>query len=267
MIKLDAKDPARVPDSIKIPNHQNQPRTGATTHARRMEVIAAGSFDKNNKTYTDRYKQIDLKRELGIRQNHKCCYCESDISSRSDVEHWRPTSLYPWLAYSWDNLLLACQTCNQDFKKDEFPIGEGRTRAVFGIEDIEQIHCLCESYNEFERPLLLHPEMDDAQSLITFTIDGNIHSENARAAETIRICGLKRDELKAKRLKILKSFAEKVRDRLFRFQNEAELEKHLQVLVKDFEREAEDNEKEFTAFRAFSFKAFLPIILEHPTIL
>ena len=61
-----------------------------------------------------------LKRESG----GKCAYCESptDTVAHGDVEHFRPKSVYWWLAYCYDNYLYSCQICNEVFKGDEFPI-------------------------------------------------------------------------------------------------------------------------------------------------
>lgn len=54
----------------------------------------------------------------------KCAYCEASTSvvAHGDVEHFRPKSIYWWLAYDFDNYLFACQICNQIYKKDFFPV-------------------------------------------------------------------------------------------------------------------------------------------------
>ena len=39
-----------------------------------------------------------------------CAYCEE--TCKPEVEHFRPTSRYPWLVYRWSNWLLACHDCN-----------------------------------------------------------------------------------------------------------------------------------------------------------
>jgi hypothetical protein len=54
----------------------------------------------------------------------KCAYCEAnaEVVAHGDVEHYRPKSIYWWLAYTYDNYLFACQICNQIFKSDNFPI-------------------------------------------------------------------------------------------------------------------------------------------------
>ncbi len=54
----------------------------------------------------------------------KCAYCESDTEkvAHGDVEHFRPKSIYWWLALCVDNYNFSCQLCNQTYKSDEFPV-------------------------------------------------------------------------------------------------------------------------------------------------
>ena len=72
-----------------------------------------------------RYNHADVKTALRTVFGTKCAYCESKYASVSDgdIEHFRPKGRvegkmpdkpgYYWLANDWDNLLLACQHCNQ----------------------------------------------------------------------------------------------------------------------------------------------------------
>jgi hypothetical protein len=64
------------------------------------------------------------KPQLKIESGGKCAYCESptDTVAHGDVEHFRPKSVYWWLAYCYDNYVYACQICNQVFKGDSFPV-------------------------------------------------------------------------------------------------------------------------------------------------
>ena len=64
------------------------------------------------------------KPQLKIESGGKCAYCESptDSVAHGDVEHFRPKSVYWWLAYCYDNYVYACQICNQVFKGDSFPV-------------------------------------------------------------------------------------------------------------------------------------------------
>ena len=54
----------------------------------------------------------------------KCAYCEAPtrVVAHGDVEHFRPKSVYWWLAYCYDNHLFACQICNQTHKGENFPV-------------------------------------------------------------------------------------------------------------------------------------------------
>jgi len=46
-------------------------------------------------------------------QGHVCAWCQCDLHvAPGDVEHFRPKSLYWWLAYDFNNYLLSCPTCN-----------------------------------------------------------------------------------------------------------------------------------------------------------
>lgn len=54
-------------------------------------------------------------------QNH-CSFCDGfplGTESRDTVEHFRPKSLFPELAYEWENLFLCCDVC-QSAKLEKF---------------------------------------------------------------------------------------------------------------------------------------------------
>jgi len=64
------------------------------------------------------------KPRVRIESHIKCAYCESVAESQhGDVEHFRPKSVWWWLACCYDNYLLSCQICNQSYKGDKFPLG------------------------------------------------------------------------------------------------------------------------------------------------
>jgi uncharacterized protein (TIGR02646 family) len=80
------------------------------------------------------------RRALAKMQHLKCCYCESRLQDErwEHVEHFRPKAEvqreqggqqadgYWWLAWTWNNLLFACQRCNHA-KGTFFPLLEGST--------------------------------------------------------------------------------------------------------------------------------------------
>lgn len=90
----------------------------------------------NRKDLGNRYSEV--KRDLWLVQNYKCCYCEKPYleASHSDVEHFRPALRarrgngfpdhgYWWLAWTWTNLLFSCKNCNSSAKGDQFPLDAG----------------------------------------------------------------------------------------------------------------------------------------------
>jgi len=72
----------------------------------------------------DIYGHAEVKQLLYEIQNEKCIYCETKFTHNSpgDIEHFRPKSLYYWLAYDWKNLFLSCEECNRRYKRDKFPL-------------------------------------------------------------------------------------------------------------------------------------------------
>ncbi|MEO8073482.1 MAG: hypothetical protein ABI686_09560, partial [Acidobacteriota bacterium] len=128
--------------------------------------------------------------------------------SYGDVEHFRTKSGsrqiadekemkvpgYYWLAYDWKNLFLACQLCNQRFKKNLFPLEDKNERAISHESDLTK-----------ENPLFINTETEDPEDFISFrgeiafSIDGNLRGET-----TIEATGINRDELKEMRLATLK---------------------------------------------------------------
>jgi hypothetical protein len=66
----------------------------------------------------------EAKEQLKKECSGKCAYCEAptDSVAHGDVEHFRPKSIYWWLAYTYENYLFSCQICNQTYKSDNFPI-------------------------------------------------------------------------------------------------------------------------------------------------
>ncbi len=85
----------------------------------------------------------------------KCSYCEYPINaSRSgQVDHFRPKTYFPSLAYEWTNYFLACGGCN-GAKSDK--------------------------WNDYIRP-----DLDDVENLLMFAEDGKLTSADKKALATI----------------------------------------------------------------------------------
>jgi hypothetical protein len=71
------------------------------------------------------------KPQLKTESAGKCGYCEgkADHVAHGDVEHYRPKSVYWWLAYCYDNYVYSCQICNQSYKSANFPTSGPRISA------------------------------------------------------------------------------------------------------------------------------------------
>ncbi len=101
---------------------------------------------------------------------------------------------YPWLAHDPLNYLASCKTCNQDNKKDFFPIAGLRGAAGDSVRDLQRN----------ERPLLIQPfgtTDDKPENLIAFAgykavPAGSRGHRRRRAQVTIDFFGLNlRDDL------------------------------------------------------------------------
>lgn len=148
---------------------------------------------------------------LRATQRGICCYCEYWEQPRGNpVEHIRPKTKvdheqgagevegYWWLAYSWENLAFACQTCNEKpYKGTRFPLSAGSSRLVAE-----------ETPPGAERPLFINPFDEDPGPWIEFVFEplagGWIpHARRGQPKErgeaTIRVLGLDRQELRERR--------------------------------------------------------------------
>lgn len=83
-----------------------------------------------------------VKTDLDAWSHGKCAYCETLINAKrsQQVEHFNPKSLFPSLAYDWDNYFLACNGCN-GAKLDKWPTNgsyvrpdQGQPEALFDFD-------------------------------------------------------------------------------------------------------------------------------------
>lgn len=163
-------------------------------------------------TFHDVYKDDAVKEALLDAQHGKCAYCESFFkhTGYGDIEHFRPKGAYRrhegdvprrpgyfWLAYSWSNLYYSCQLCNQEFKKELFPLRDNRCRAHPRKRDTSR-----------EKPLLLDPGRINPAEHIGFRKEYAFAvSDSREGARTIDLVGLNRDavvEARRRKLSALK---------------------------------------------------------------
>ena len=162
------------------------------------------AYDSGAVTFTfdsGTYGHESVKAALIQTQNKKCCFCESKIThiAYGDVEHFRPKAGYRqhpddplgrpgyyWLAYDWGNLYLACQLCNQRFKRNTFPLKDDGRRCHNHRADLT-----------LEEPLFIDPGSVDPEAHIEFSAEQPVAKNGSLEGETtIEALGLRREELR-----------------------------------------------------------------------
>ena len=193
----------------------------------REEAINCELYDLHADDYRSRSRTFKFKDHIhghdSVRntlleaQHSKCCYCESKFRANypGAVEHFRPKGAvqqersqrreypgYYWPAYSWENLLVSCYSCNSSHKGALFPLSDPETRARSHRDNVEA-----------ERPLLVDPASEEPRQHIRFRGSAS-EPLTERGRETIRVLGLNRSDLeedRRERLDILDVLRETVR--------------------------------------------------------
>ena len=178
------------------------PAWSKRSRAARDEVIQ----QQGTRQFRDEiYAAPQVKACLREISSDKCAYCEYPLS-RTDlnVEHYRPKAKvngrndhpgYYWLAYEWDNLLPACQHCNQlrsdppilgnlartrgRGKGNEFPLVDEQFRASSPADQISN-----------EEPLLINPALEDPSEHITFDPLGKPIGRTVKGGKSIEVYNL-----------------------------------------------------------------------------
>lgn len=185
------------------------------------------------------------KPQLVSESQEKCAYCESYFTSVAygDVEHFRPKSIYWWLAYSYVNYSASCQLCNQKYKKAIFKIPQDRikepkVRTNSSISSLKRISktispdpldidktALNKYINDhsLERPFMIDPYIDDPKEYFAYLINDDAKEVEIVelnqaikdiAQGTIELVGLNRKTLLTRRYhalemyRILREFSE-----------------------------------------------------------
>lgn len=79
-----------------------------------LEKIGRG--EKPTAAEASKYRHPEIKAVIIAETHGKCAYCESKLRHihHGDVEHIYPKSLDEAKRFSWSNLTLACEICNQN---------------------------------------------------------------------------------------------------------------------------------------------------------
>jgi uncharacterized protein (TIGR02646 family) len=225
-----------------------------------LEKRVANGEHIKSKDFRTYWSEDDVKDALyDMHHQGKCCYCERrrDERREPDVEHFRPKAKvegtdhpgYWWLAYCWDNYFFSCKKCNQEHKKNQFPLMDGGQRAYTKEDNLEE-----------ENPFLINPEKENPEDFVGFewqraygilVIAVGIDAEG-RGNETIRITGINLGKIPEER-------AELVRD-LKRTAETMTIAKYQgsQVLIDEVVKEIQfhtRSERIFAGFRRAFFRA------------
>lgn len=258
MIKIN-KDYQSIPCSLRTDSNSILRRPAKTTNERRKQIIALGSYPdpKDAALFDSRYKYRDIKTELSSIYYGKCAYCESS-AEQLVVEHYRPKrGGYYWLAFSWDNLLLACPQCN-NFKSDQFPVEGPRIVYDPRRDTMEFINHVSILYDELEHPVILNPETASQEELNTLVFDrnGQVFSDNLRMRRTIEICMLNRKPLQQRRQKIWDDLEGEIQLAVMKSAGDKEeLTIRLNQTINSFLSKNIDRRNEYIAFRRFIIKS------------
>lgn len=240
------------------------------TNKKRNEIIKIGMYPSNAtiskfaaenvKTYNAGYKQDDIIAELKKLYKGKCVYCESKNRQLS-VEHYRPKSVYYWLAYSWDNLLYSCPICNSR-KSNKFPIKKEKTQ--YNKDDISTIHHLQSKYDKLEEPLLINPESKDVNNDIVYSTDEKFDTDkisNEKLLETIKLLNLNDDDLSESRKAIYDKLEKAITEKIYEIKQSYDIERNknrIEQIIEDF---INDIDIEFHTFRRYIVKHWIKDII------
>ncbi|MGB7208396.1 MAG: hypothetical protein WBD27_07040 [Pyrinomonadaceae bacterium] len=195
----------------------------STAGPHRMKLPAVKSiYDASGRTKSALIGVIRVIIDGAKKKVGKCYFCEGRFPEGGlHIEHYRPKNgfqksrgsveVYPgyfWLAYTWDNLILACGECN-GAKGTIFPLADETVRVLSHIEKNFLIR---------ERPLLINPAAIgvDPRDHITFADDAPV-SDSAEGKATIELLKLdygknkkERPFLKEERLGLLENLRVRV---------------------------------------------------------
>ena len=177
-----------------------------------IRALITGETPPRSRDFAALWSQPAVRDALFGMHNGRCCYCERlrDRTRESDIEHFRPKTAvsdksperpgYWWLAYEWTNLLFACKTCNEEYKKTQFPIRGERALAPDDSLDDEEPWLLDPSIDDIEHTMV-YDHVTRAKSVLIY----GVGPDEERANRTTQVIGLNRPRLAQERWEDLKT--------------------------------------------------------------
>ncbi len=108
---------------INLEEIENNP-TSSKEQIEAAKKKVKNAQDKYNPGKTAKHKINPVKQPLYDMFSGKCAFCERKVElSAGRIEHFRPKSQYVDLTFDWNNLLYACEVCNNaENKGNKFPL-------------------------------------------------------------------------------------------------------------------------------------------------
>lgn len=146
---------------------------------------------------SDMFHQRELRLLIATEFDHKCAYCERHLGEDGDVDHFRPKSLYPWLAFEWVNLFYVCSQCNRS-KSNNFPVSGRHAPFLATVDEIQLV----------ESSLLVDPSLEHPGRFLLFLSSGHVTSRNnsKKGSVTIDTFQLNEQDLVYEREKACEKF-------------------------------------------------------------
>lgn len=88
---------------------------------------------------SSKYRHAEILSTLNSMSFHKCFYCEQKLKGiPSEVDHFVEVDEKREWAFSWDNLYLACNNCNNKLPNKSIPVKDTLDACLDSDEEIEQ---------------------------------------------------------------------------------------------------------------------------------
>ena len=165
-----------------------EPR-GVTGYARRFTQGWIDYFENRVGWRPEDFYWREFRQTLGSRSKNICWYCERQCYASAEsggraptVDHFRPRSKFPALAYVWSNWVFSCRRCNEDNKGDGWP-NQGYVDPC--AEDVEERP---ERYLDY-----------DAETGEIIPKDGLAGDNRLKAVRTINDLGLNKLDVRSNR--------------------------------------------------------------------
>jgi len=156
----------------------------------RAHKQAASRRGAKRQLYINTYganKWSPLKSRMLAILGNKCWYTEVElVGAPLAVDHYRPTSVYWWLAFSPENFRVSCPFANSPKHNELYNRlgGKGATFPLLAPRTRAKRRCQLKA----EKPVILDPCEPKDCALVAFQTDGRpvIHPDHAADAEAIQ---------------------------------------------------------------------------------